>query len=69
MGFSRLGLSFFYANARTGRVCVPRGVVLRGEMIVALTLRLLFHGCLVKKLVDLITDSRGREGTRPRVGM
>lgn len=58
----------FYANAGAGRVCAPRGVVLRGGMIVALTLRLSFHCCLVKKLVDLITDSGGREGTRPRVG-
>lgn len=52
-------------------VCVrtPRGVVLRGEMIVALTHQLLFHGCLVKKLVDLITGSGGWEGTRPRVAV
>lgn len=40
-------------------VCAPGGVVLRGEMIVALTHQLLFHGCLVKKLVDLISGSGG----------
>lgn len=50
-------------------VCAPHGVVLRGEMIVALTLQLLFHGCLVKKLVDLITVGGGWEGTRPRVAV
>lgn len=38
-------------------------------MIVALTLQLLFHGCLVKKLVDLITSDGGWEGTRPRVAV
>lgn len=51
------------------RARAPHGVVLRGEMIVALTLQLLFHGCLVKKLVDLITGGGGWEGTRPRVAV
>lgn len=52
-----------------GRVRARRRVVLRGETMVALTLPLSFHCCLVKKLVDLITDGGGREGTRPRVGV
>ena len=63
----------FMQDVRVGcmraRARAPHGVVLRGEMIVALTLQLLFHGCLVKKLVDLITSSGGREGTRPRVAV
>lgn len=63
-----------YANVcMCVRVCecvrAPHGVVLRGEMIVALTHQLLFHGCLVKKLVDLITGDGGWEGTRPRVAV
>lgn len=39
--------------------CTPGGAVLRGGMIVALTHQLLFHGCLVKKLVDLISGGGG----------
>lgn len=37
----------------------PGGVVRRGGMIVALTHQLLFHGCLVKKLADLISGGGG----------